>query len=46
MRFAVATLVPLAALAFSTSVQVRDDSSGDVDYKNKDGHNDSGSKDG
>ncbi|KAK0212185.1 hypothetical protein DFS33DRAFT_1482136 [Desarmillaria ectypa] len=48
MRFSVATLVPLAALAvpaLSASVQARDGSYGGVDYKGKDGHNDGGSKD-
>ncbi len=39
MRFSVAALIPLAALAvpaLSGSVQFRDDSYGDVDYKGKD----------
>ncbi|PBK61246.1 hypothetical protein ARMSODRAFT_981600 [Armillaria solidipes] len=48
MRFSVAALIPLAALAvpvLSTSVQARDDSYDGVDYKGKDRHNDGGSKD-
>ncbi|SJL13509.1 uncharacterized protein ARMOST_16953 [Armillaria ostoyae] len=48
MRFSVAALLPLAALAvpaLSGSVQARDDSYGGVDYKGKDRHNDGGSKD-
>ncbi|KAK0430998.1 hypothetical protein EV421DRAFT_1855651, partial [Armillaria borealis] len=48
MRFSVATLIPLAALAvpaLSTSVQARDGSYSGVDYKGKDHHNDGGSKD-
>ncbi|KAK0455624.1 uncharacterized protein EV420DRAFT_1765293 [Desarmillaria tabescens] len=49
MRFSLATLIPLAALAvpaLSTSVQARDGSDRDVDHKGKDNHrNDGGSKD-
>ncbi|KAK0459253.1 uncharacterized protein EV420DRAFT_1479262 [Desarmillaria tabescens] len=48
MRFSVATLIPLAALAvpvLSTSAQARDGSYGGVDNKGKDRHNDGGSKD-
>ncbi|SJK98281.1 uncharacterized protein ARMOST_01544 [Armillaria ostoyae] len=48
MRFSVAALIPLPALAvpaLSTSVQARDDSYGGVEYKGKDRHNDGGSKD-
>ncbi|KAK0215172.1 hypothetical protein EDD85DRAFT_962904 [Armillaria nabsnona] len=48
MRFSVAALIPLAALAvpaLSDSVQSRDDLYGGVDYKGKDHHNVGGSKD-
>ncbi|KAK0459224.1 uncharacterized protein EV420DRAFT_1763662 [Desarmillaria tabescens] len=47
MRFSVATLIPLSALAvpvLSTSAQARDGTYGGVDNKGKDHHNDGGSK--